>query len=125
MKVESFIIINLSPSGEKGTHWTTLYKDNIQSYYYFDSLGCSPDFVRSHFKHLKGEIFFLEEPTQAKESIRCGEFVVYFIAATVMNFDFTFTEIINSHFTSNTLENEKKVMEFISNDGDGRASKSE
>ena len=71
---KGFYIINLDDSYSSGTHWVAmLNKDNI---YYFDSFGLPPP---REVTDLKKECIFNTSQYQAKNSVLCGYYCLYFL----------------------------------------------
>ncbi len=81
----------------------------------FDSLGASPLFLKESLLKFRGTCHFNETPFQAKESVACGEFCLYFIIQRYFNEDLDLQELLEEYFSSNFNENEKRVKQFVSN----------
>ena len=113
LKIHEFFIINQAESHLPGTHWMLILKDQIKVHYFYDPLGSSEEYVQKNFNHLGGSIEFVNSATQARDSVRCGEFCIYFLYSAVTEFDFTFEDLVNHCFSSDLEENEMRVKNFM------------
>lgn len=104
------IIVNFDPSNETGSHWVSLYYNNIRNEY-FDSYG---------YKSLKKEITkslgkcykFNGEQLQSFNSDVCGHFCVFYTIHKCSNFSL---ESIINHFTENLKLNDEIVYSYVEN----------
>ena len=68
MKNRTFIICNLDPSWQEGSHWIALFKTASKDCEIFDSLGFKPDLVIPFLKFQKfHNIIFNESVFQKKD----------------------------------------------------------
>jgi hypothetical protein len=78
------IVFNLDKTGERGSHWTSLFIDNTNNtLYYFDSTGRDPnkyihDFIKLYIKkYSKYSSKYTKEQQQQSELENPQEFIVY------------------------------------------------
>jgi hypothetical protein len=112
-----FIISNLSPSNEIGSHWIALIRSENDTLEIFNSLGMtSLNKIESYLKFKKKiNIVFNEQPFQSIESTSCGFFCIFFIVQRLLNFDMSFEHILEHIFSVDCNLNEKKVVQFCQN----------
>jgi len=81
------LVINLSPSNHRGTHWISCYIDNNKIGYYFDSYGHAPK-VNSIIKWLRlvcKKVIYNYTQIQHYNSKLCGQFASIFILFCLRN----------------------------------------
>jgi len=111
-----FVIVNLSPSGTVGSHWTLLVRSHKKCIEVFNSLGCDNiDTFMPHFQfRFAAEIEYNNTQVQKSTTSTCGLFCIYFIIHRALNFDQSLDEIMTEIFSHNLEENENKVTKFCS-----------
>ena len=110
LKNDGFYIINLDTSENTGTHWTSMYKHPLQSYY-FDSYGFVPPLeVEIKIK----PYLYNERDIQDWNSKACGWFCIAFINFLCDKNDkeIAFKEFLNL-FSRNTKENDEKLKKYL------------
>lgn len=114
IKLKHFLISNLSPSSEPGTHWIAIVRSEDDTLEIFNSLGVnSLDTLKPHLNfRQKLNVVFNEQAFQSKESTSCGYFCIYFIIHRILNFDMSFEHLLEDIFTSNCALNENIVETF-------------
>ena len=117
IKEKHFIISNLSPSNEVGSHWITLIRSEKDTLEIFNSLGMtSIDRLQPYLKFKKRvNIIFNEQPFQSNESTSCGFFCIYFIVHRILNLDMSFEHLLEHIFSNDCQINETKVVDFCKN----------
>lgn len=117
IKLKHFIICNLSPSNEPGSHWIVIVRSDYNTLEIFNSLGVSSlEDLKPYLKFKQQlELIFNEQPFQSKESTSCGFFCIYFSVQRILNFDMSFEHLLEDIFSANCEINEKKVVNFCSN----------
>ena len=77
------IIVNLSPSTMKGSHFVTILCKNHHSIYYLDSLALPPQFHSLIWEFIQGchrkTLHQLGSPIQSATSSACGYFCIFFV----------------------------------------------
>jgi hypothetical protein len=114
IKEKHFVISNLSPSNEAGSHWITLIRSEKDTLEIFNSLGMnSIDRLQPYLKVTKKiNVIFNEQPFQSNESTSCGFFCIYFIVNRILNLDMSFEHILEHIFSTDCQINENKVVNF-------------
>lgn len=80
-KLPAAFVVNLSQHDEPGTHWVSIYIDEYDRAFYFDSFGLKPAnfhilaFLKQHSKRVN----FNENQLQHITSNKCGRFCCVFI----------------------------------------------
>lgn len=117
IELKHFIIINLSPSDEPGSHWVTLFRSEKNNYELFNSLGFQNlNVIEKYFKFRhKAVIEFNESAFQSPTSSSCGLFCIYFAIHRCLNYDQNFSICLEDSFDSNREKNENKVKVFCEN----------
>lgn len=122
IKEKHFIISNLSPSNEVGSHWITIIRSEKDTLEIFNSLGMnSIDRLQPYLKLTKKvNVIFNEQPFQSNESTSCGFFCIYFIVHRILNLDMSFEHVLEHIFSKDCQINENKVVNFCTklNKGD-------
>ena len=77
MQKNKFIILNTDSSESKGEHWTVLFRENEDSYEFFDSLGQSPKTYS--FQNFPTKCNFATKMIQNPFQNTCGYFCLYYI----------------------------------------------
>ncbi len=95
-------------------HWFVLHRKEKTYHELFDSLGSTATFVRKYFQNQKGLFDFNVTRFQSNESVKCGQFCVFFIVERYFNQDIEFADLLEEIFTENVEENEKRVEDFFS-----------
>jgi len=108
----SAYVLNSQPSSKPGEHWLGVYLDKNGKGEYFDSYGLPPDmFGFADFMNAKSTSCIYNEKTlQSLFSKVCGHYCVYFILFRCRGL--TMRDIA-SHFSSNLIENDRRVASFI------------
>ncbi len=114
LPLKHFVIVNLSPSGTAGSHWTLLVRSHKKCIEVFNSLGCENlDTFTPHLRfRFAAEIEFNNTQVQKSTSSTCGLFCIYFIIHRTLNFDQSLDEIMTEIFSHDLNENENKVTNF-------------
>jgi hypothetical protein len=110
LKNDGFYIINLDTSDNSGTHWTSMYKHPLKSYY-FDSYGFVPPLeVEIKIK----PYLYNDKDIQDWNSKACGWFCIAFIKFLYDKNDkeTAFKEFLNL-FSRNTKENDEKLKKYL------------
>jgi hypothetical protein len=117
IKLKHFIICNLSPSTEPGSHWIAIVRSEKETVEVFNSLGVSSlEDLKPYLKFKQNlELIYNEQPFQSKDSASCGFFCIYFIVERILNFDMSFEHILEDIFSADCKINETKVVKFCSN----------
>jgi hypothetical protein len=117
IKEKHFLISNLSPSNELGTHWIALIRSENDTLEIFNSLGMtSIDNLRPYLKlKKKVNVVFNEQVFQSRESTSCGFFCIYFIVHRILNLDMSFEHVLEHIFSADCQINENKVVNFCKN----------
>lgn len=70
------VIVNLSTKFELGTHWVSIYIDEIGVGFYFDSLGIKPTntYILTFLGRNASRIFYNNKQIQHIASSKCGQF---------------------------------------------------
>jgi hypothetical protein len=122
IKNKHFIISNLSPSNEAGSHWITFLRSENDTLEIFNSLGmASIESIKPYLNFKKRlNIVFNEEKFQGNDSTSCGFFCIYFIVHRLLNLDMSFDHTLEHIFSSDYEINETRVVNFCKNllDGD-------
>ncbi len=103
-----------SISTGEGKHWFTIIRTSKDTLEVFDSLGVSAEYIKKNIP-LKGVFEFNTFPVQCNDSYYCGAFVVYYLIERYSNLDLEFEDFLNDIFSTNCLENQKKVKNFLLN----------
>lgn len=94
-------ILNTAPRRSTGEHWVLCFIE--EKIIYFDSFGVMPLF-QGFWKFVGNKTFFFNSKSlQSVDSLKCGEYCLYFAAK--LSAGFTLPEI-RKKFTSNTHLNE-------------------
>ena len=113
MKNRTFIICNLDPSWQEGSHWIAFFKTTPSEVEIFDSLGFKPEVVIPHLKFKKlHNITYNENAFQNKDSILCGKFCIMFCIERLLNPDLSFFELLEEIFDGNVNKNDQIVTNF-------------
>jgi hypothetical protein len=110
--VDHFAIVNTDTKEKKGSHWWIFIRRDIDFIELFDSLGSS----HPEAKLLEKFDCYIEQNKQqyqANSSSNCGLFCLYFIAHRYMNYQESFSELLENIFTDNKDKNEKLVLNFF------------
>ena len=78
--------------------------------------GTNKTFIANFLKKYAKNVVFNSSPVQDFASEKCGEYCVAFLLFRIFNIDMTYIEALNSFFTCDLSQNEKKVLDFISED---------
>ena len=107
------IIINLDYSNEPGSHWVTLFIDENNEGYYFDSFGF-PNFSNEMLYFLRNnkinKINFNKYFIQSKNSDNCGAYCVLFVKMLCNGY--SMREFLNL-FSNNTEENDEISVKIL------------
>lgn len=113
------LIVNLSPSNRKGSHFIAIYIDSANTMWYFDSFALPPPIFNTHLmKCLNKWIgankfnYVLNHPIQDFESIFCGWYTAAFCLFINHFYPFQFESIFHQ---KNLRLNEKIVVHLIKN----------
>lgn len=114
IKIKHFVIINLSPSNEPGTHWVTLFRSGKKIYELFNSLGFQNlDLIEKYLKFGNNvTVEFNESAFQSPTSTSCGLFCIYFAIHRCLNYDQNFSLCLEDSFASSPEQNENTVKTF-------------
>ncbi len=82
-------------------------------YEYFDSLGSSSIRVKQTLHQFVGKCDFNETALQARESIACGEFCIFYVVQQYFNEDLDFFDLMQEFFSADVEKNELYVNAFI------------
>jgi len=98
------IIFNLDKTGERGSHWTSLFIDNTNNtLYYFDSTGRDPNkyihefiklYIRKYTKEQEPDlknpqefIVYVNKNVHQKGNSECGVYSIYFLIKKIKTND--------------------------------------
>lgn len=101
----AIFIINLSPKNQPGSHWISIYINEIGCCYYFDSFGFPPrvkeivNFIRFHSK----KTFYNSQQLQHIMSKKCGKFCCVFVTTLLIR---RTIQSLLKKFSSNLFINE-------------------
>ncbi len=114
IKEKHFLICNLSPSNEPGSHWIAIIRSDRNTLEVFNSLGVSDlDHLKPHFKFPNNfELIFNEQKFQSDTSVNCGYFCIYFIIYRIFNLDMSFEHLLEEIFNVDPNTNETLVTSF-------------
>jgi hypothetical protein len=88
-KLNECLILNIDHSSNVGTHWTCLFVDNGEAYY-FDSFGYPPPLeVIDYCNSGKNNTFKIQE----EEEVICGHYSIYMLHR--LNCGFKFYDILD------------------------------
>ena len=111
-----FIIVYVSNSVklELG-HWISIFRNEQNHFEIFDTFGAlhKDRIIHALPKDIAKAAQINESEFQCRNSKNCGAFTLYAIVARILNLDETFSEFLNHSFTSNCLDNEKRVKRFF------------
>lgn len=80
----------------------------------FDSLGANKDWIKANIPRYAPKVIANTSAVQPAISAECGKFCCYFVLHRYLSVDLTFDDLLNAIFTSDTLLNERQVLEFLS-----------
>jgi len=114
IKTRQFVVVNLSPKSEPGTHWFVISRSDQYLYEIFNSLGFeSVDELAPHLSFdSHADIVFNGERFQAKTSTSCGYFCVFYAIHRVLNYDMSFHHLLDFFFDHDSAVNEDRVIKF-------------
>ena len=105
------IIVNLSKSNERGTHWVAIFKDKDKLIYY-DPIGfplINPH-IKAFLECIKQDYQYNLFEYQCMKSKFCGFFTILF--SILMEQDMTFKQY-QSLFSKNCKDNNKRVIDLL------------
>ncbi len=105
---ETFFSISTGP----GEHWFTILRTSVHAIEVFDSLGTSASFIKQWIPY-KSVYEYNSFALQCPDSYLCGNFVIFYLVERFHNLDLDFEEFINDLFSTNCVENQKKVAKFF------------
>jgi hypothetical protein len=117
IKKKHFLICNLSPSNEPGSHWIVILRADKNHIEIFNSLGYDTQQKFCLFRNklpFKTIKFFEynENQFQPDAAKTCGLFCIYFAINRILNYDHSFSTILEDIFVENKDENDKKVIYY-------------
>ena len=105
-------IANTDISGKPGSHWVAFYFPSERKAEFFDSYGQSPEtyhkFFRDYLKHYDWD--FNARKLQSIWTDVCGQYCIFYLSQRVRGHSMS---RIVSMFDGNTVENDKKVSNFV------------
>lgn len=111
--IPSALVFNTDDSKRPGSHWISVYVDQNQRGWYFDSYGIPP-FIPSHINRMRKNCKTLRWNTtqlQSEASKVCGHYCIMFLYYMSIGLGLKqFLEI----FSSDCEKNDKIVEEFVS-----------
>jgi hypothetical protein len=113
-KLPCSLIINLSPSNEIGSHWTSIFIDKTRTGHYFDSFGVKP-FNKDIKKFLNKQCVkytWSSKELQSSNSSLCGAYAICFIVFMMLN-PFSKAENFGQLFSSNQFINDLCIQSNI------------
>jgi hypothetical protein len=116
--VKHFIICNLSPSDEPGTHWILIIRPDNSCLEIFNSLGYKNlDTIKPHLNIFSRnlELEFNSDQFQPDNSKNCGYFCIYMAVHRVLNYDLNFLTVLEDYFTANKNNNDVLVYDYCQN----------
>ena len=100
-------IINLDDSHSNGTHWVAMINKNNEIYY-FDSFGLPPP---REVTNLKKECIYNTSQYQAKTSVLCGYYCLYFLKNLK---NISFEKFLQKLCQTDINKNEKIIENYFS-----------
>ena len=107
------IIVNKSKSDSSVGHWLLIIRTEPDIVELFDSLGCNGEDLEI-LKRYGVKIKFNETRVQGPDSKNCGIFCLYVAFWRLANIDQTFSEALADLFSKNFSNNDKLVLDFLS-----------
>lgn len=90
VKYPCSMVVNLDPSGRKGSHWVAIYCVSSIHAYYFDSLGIAPFGLIKNYLQRFRRITRNKKPYQSVVSDYCGYYSIVFIYFCSLGKSFNF-----------------------------------
>lgn len=89
------MVVNMDPSGFRGSHWVSLYSPSPNQMEYYDPLGIWPPPSPYLTKHLSGyaHLKYNTLPLQSSHSRACGRHAIFFLYSRCS--DVPFEKIVN------------------------------
>jgi hypothetical protein len=112
-KLPCAIIINTDPASKPGEHWVSVIIDEEGNGEYFDSFGLQPlheEIIKYLDKYCSSGWCFNPIALQSTISTTCGHYCVLYVMFRCLGY--TYIEYL-SIFTSNSLENDNKMIEIF------------
>lgn len=108
------IILNLDKSNQKGSHWVTLFVDNlVNSIEYFDSVGdlpnkCILNFINKLQKHYPTYTLLQNSIQHQFKNSECGIYSIYYILQRL--YGKSFNDISHNIISDNTMNIFRKFL---------------
>jgi hypothetical protein len=118
LHVKHFVICNLSPSNQPGSHWIVIIRSEENILEIFNSLGCSTlDDLKPYLRNFSDKMVleFNSDQFQPNTSKNCGYFCIFFIIHRVLNYDLSFATILEDYFSPNIAKNDQIVLNYCNN----------
>ena len=106
----NFLIVNLDPSSEPGSHWVAMMRKKGAVSEYFDSFGF-PVPYESFKRFLGGRWIRSKEQLQSDKSTTCGQWCMYYIWKRCKKC--TFFDIVEGFKGMTREENDFVVRKFV------------
>ena len=107
-------IVNTDPSNKPGTHWLGFYFPSKHHGEFFDSYGHPPEYYHKSFKDYLDSYdwIFNKRKLQSNWTNVCGQYCMFYLSHRARRY--SLNKIVNM-FANDTLSNDTKVFEFVSN----------
>jgi hypothetical protein len=114
LEQKHFIICNLSPSNEPGTHWIAIIRTEKKCIEIFNSLGYKSLTSLAPYLPFKRKIKleYNEDQFQPDLSSNCGLFCIFFIIKRILSFDVSYSALLEDIFVKNKDKNDQKVTKY-------------
>lgn len=73
------LVANNDPASKKGTHWVAMFAQDLDTIFYFDSLGAEPNRCIQVFLQQFKQVTRNNKIVQSISSSACGYYCIYFI----------------------------------------------
>lgn len=80
----------------------------------FDSLGVKKNLIQSNVPAYTKTVYGNATPVQGTDSSSCGQFCCYFLLHRYLSLDVEFEDLLNCIFSSDLVQNEEVVLDFVS-----------
>lgn len=104
-KLPAALVINLDVSTMPGSHWVSLYFDNLGNCEYFDSYGREPDELKSFISKNCKQYIYNNIQVQRSMTSTCGQMCIYVLLWRARSI--RFKDIIKS------IDSDEFVVGFI------------
>ena len=110
IKKSCFVIVNMDPSTEAGSHWVAMMVNPGRRSEYFDSFGLPVPYPRFE-RILGGRYIMSKEQLQASYTTTCGQWCMFYVWCRCAKY--TFKQIISMFKKKDRIQNDANVNDFI------------